>query len=133
MIPRFSCYDCSNAGIIFQIFYCYHFVIVLWTYLSWVSYSQHSAQMSFQTNNKMITRNYLQNNSNISLKWWLQQMTGISLIISRIPAFHFNNQNKNFNFNFQINWSITSAYCVFKQSRWVDPFQKCNTRQRWAS
>ena len=54
-----------------QIFF-YHFVV-----MSWVRNSQHSAQMILLTNNKMITRKYLQNNSSISLEWWLQQKTGI--------------------------------------------------------
>ena len=57
----------------------YHFVV-----MSWVRNWQHSAQMILLTNNKMITRKYLQNDSSISLEWWLQQNTGkVGTIITR--------------------------------------------------
>ena len=50
--------------------------------------------MSLQNNNEMKKRNYLQNDSSISLEWWLQQKIGIVLIVSMIPVFHWNNEDK---------------------------------------
>ena len=50
--------------------------------------------MSLQNNNEMKKRNYLQNDSSISLEWWLQQKIGIVLIVSMIPVFNWNNHNK---------------------------------------
>ena len=51
-------------------------------HLGWVSYSQHSAQMSLLNNNKMKTGKDWNHHSCISQEWWLQQMTVIVLLIN---------------------------------------------------
>ena len=93
-----------NTGIVLQVNCFYHFV----THLSWVSYSQHSAQM----NNKMITAAYLQKDSSISLKWSFKWNAEIVLLISypnsTIPVFHWNDDNNNTLFAFNLIWPLNT-------------------------
>ena len=77
-----------------QSFCKYFLVIILLLVCKLIRAECYSAQMSSQNNNKMTAKKYLQNNFRILVEWWLQEKTGIVLIISTIPVFHWNNLNK---------------------------------------
>ena len=84
MIPVFCCNN-------------HHSSEILESFCKFVNSSELSATL-LRWVHKIITKwqqkKYLQNDFSISLEWWLQQKTGIVLIISTIPVFHWNNHNK---------------------------------------